>query len=144
MSVFIPTTFPVLNSIPFMALTYSVREWIQCMQVCCQSKTTHSYSPSSSLPHSYTPPIFLPSHHHTSTVYTSPSTLTYFPLPDLQSMTSQVGAVPWPHPSTLANYPSTTRWALNGTNTSTGVAVDTGYVSGDPSPAAFTQLVRHI
>lgn len=131
----------------------SVRDWIQCMQVCVQSKTTHSFSPSAHT-HPYTPPpppILLP--HHTTTTTTlpfySPSSLTYFPLPssDLQAMTSsissQVGTVPWPHPSSLTGYPSRTRWALDGTNNKTSVAVDTGYVSGDPSPAAVSQLVNN-
>ena len=142
---------------------FSVREWIQCMQVCCNSRTTHSVSPPvHSSPHGHThPPPATPMatsyHHHQhhsqvqlSSVSTHSATAASAVM---ASQTGQTGLGNLPAnpttlsyhlaPSTLAYLPLTSDLATQA-HPSSAVAIDTGYVSGEPSPTEHTQMVRKL
>ena len=110
----------------------SVREWIQCMQVCCHSRTTHSVSPPA--------PSVVPA--VASSVTAAPTSLHHHHL----QIHPQVGLGPMANPttfsyhlapSTLAYLPLTSDLAKS----SSGVASDTGYVSGEPSPTEHPHMV---
>lgn len=89
----------------------SVREWIQCMQVCCQSCTTHSSPPTAVI------------------ATTQPPSLSY-----RYNSTLMTGHTHQTHP--LLQYPS--HWTAPDCYapvvTPSSVLVDTGYVSAESSP----------
>lgn len=105
-----------------MVLFCSVREWIGCMQVCCQSRTTHS-SPA-------------------NTTASYPQLLYTLDSAYLTGHTHQ------PHPS-LVQFPS--HWSSSDyyrpvvAPAHSSVLVDTGYVSAESSPISsqHSLLVSH-
>ena len=105
-----------VHVVDLMPTPHSVRNWIQSMQVCCQSRTTHSLSP----PSPYQPP-----HPHSSPstpqvgYHIAPSTFGYFPLPRVALETA-----------VCHDNRSRQPWC----------DADTGYVSADPSPATVISL----
>ncbi len=144
------------------------------MQVCCNSRTTHSVSPpvhSSPHGHAHPPPPAVPMatssyHHHHHHHHQHHSTV-HLPLPPAATQTAattaavassavlaaQGGSLPGPtanpttfsyhlSPSTLAYLPLTSDLATQA-HPSTAVAIDTGYVSGEPSPTEHAQMVNY-
>lgn len=117
----------------------SVREWIQCMQVCCQSRTSYS-----------TPP--LPQHPHlgASTPHLTPILPQPLPMCNYALDTTATAYVQsTPHPHFLHLTPNCyTSMVATPTNSTILVApptssslVDTGYVSAESSPTLHTVWV---
>lgn len=144
-----------------MLSVFSVRDWIQCMQVCCHSRTTHSVSPpihSSFHGHTHPPPATPMAtsyhhQHHSQAHLSSVSTHTGAASAVLAGQTGQTGLGSLPAnpttfsyhlaPSTLAYLPLTSDLATQA-HPSSAVAIDTGYVSGEPSPTEHAQMVRKL
>ena len=145
---------------------FSVREWIQCMQVCCHSRTTHSVSPPvHSSPHGHThPPPATPMatsyhrhQHHSQVHLSSASTHSAAAAAPASAVIAGptgltgLGSLPANPttfsyhlaPSTLAYLPLTSDLATQA-HPSSAVAIDTGYVSGEPSPTEHAQMVRNL
>ena len=146
--------------------SFSVREWIQCMQICCNSRTTHSASPpvhSSTHGHTHPPPPAVPMatassyhhyHQHHSTVHlpTAATQTAAAAATAPSAVLAAQGGLPTANPttfsyhlspSTLAYLPLTSDLATQA-HPSTAVAVDTGYVSGEPSPTEHAQMVSKL
>lgn len=108
--------------------TQSVRDWIQCMQVCCHARTTASFSPTV---HTLTlPPSTVIPQPHPPTLTLPPSTV-----------------LPQPHPPTLAYHlaPSTLAYLPQAPDYrechhQCWSEPDTGYVSADSSPAGHVTV----
>lgn len=132
------------------------------MQVCCHSRTTHSVSPPvHSSPHSHAhPPPATPMatvstyhHHHHHSQLPHPSAVGAAPTAVIAGQTGQTGLGSLPAnpttfsyhlaPSTLAYLPLTSDLATQA-HPSSAVAIDTGYVSGEPSPTEHAQTVRKL
>ncbi len=131
------------------------------MQVCCNSRTTHSVSPPvHSSPHAHThPPLATPMatsyhhHHHHSQVHLPSVSNTAAAAAVTASHTGQtnLGSLPTNPttfsyhlaPSTLAYLPLTSDLTTQAHPSST-MAIDTGYVSGEPSPTEHAQMVRNL
>lgn len=110
---------------------FSVREWIQCMQVCCHSRTTHSISPPAAA--MATPSNILPVHAHSGHTH----------LPCHASLAALANPTTFAYhlaPSTLAYLPVTSDLSSHA-HPSAAVSIDTGYVSGEPSPTEHAQMV---
>lgn len=146
---------------------FSVREWIQCMQICCNSRTTHSASPpvhSSTHGHTHPPPPAVPMatsssyhhyHQHHSTVHLPSPAATQTAVAAATAPSAVLaaqGGLPTANPttfsyhlspSTLAYLPLTSDLTTQA-HPSTAVAVDTGYVSGEPSPTEHAQMVSKL
>lgn len=106
------TVIHMCNIAPFNLCCCSVRRWIECMQVCCSSRTTHSAPPDT------TPTLISPQ----PLLYTLDSTY-------LHSSTHQA------HP--LLSFPS--QWVTPdyyGASSHSSLLVDTGYVSAESSPTS--------
>ena len=134
------------------------------MQVCCHSRTTHSVSPPvHSFPHGHThPPPAMPmatsyhhhQHHsqaHLSSASTHSAAATASAVIAGQTGQTGLGSLPANPttfsyhlaPSTLAYLPLTSDLATQA-HPSSAVAIDTGYVSGEPSPTEHAQMVRKL
>jgi hypothetical protein len=137
------------------------------MQVCCNSRTTHSVSPpvhSSPHGHAHPPPPAVPiatssyhhhHHQHHSTVQLPPAatqTAAAAVAASSAVLAAQGSSLPTANPttfsyhlspSTLAYLPLTSDLATQA-HPSTAVAIDTGYVSGEPSPTEHAQMVRKL
>lgn len=120
----------------------SVREWIQCMQVCCQSRTSYSSPPipggGSHISHLATPSLPRP-----------PPMCNYALETNTPAYISSTHRQPRPHflqfpphcyTSMVATPTSST--LLLATPTSSALLVDTGYVSAESSPTLRTVWVR--
>ena len=128
------------------------------MQVCCQSRTTHSVSPPIHPSPGLHTPAAMPStyhHQHHSQLHTPSASNTQTQqtrLTSLHNPTQQTGLTSLPNPttfsyhlapSTLAYLPLTSDLATQA-HSSSAVAIDTGYVSGEPSPTEHAQMVRKL
>lgn len=117
----------------------SVREWIQCMQVCCQSRT--SYSSQLLPPHqqSTTAAFRLPSFHYpldSAAYLTQPILNVHSPWHTGPSACDYLSSTAVVAPSTLAS-----SLVVAPSSHPSSVLVDTGYVSADSSPTAHAPLV---
>ena len=140
------------------------------MQVCCHSRTTHSVSPpvqSSPHGHTHTPPATPLAtssyrhhnlhHQHHSQVHLPPASTQHSATTTgatatalIAGQTRQTGLASLPAnpttfsyhlaPSTLAYLPLTADLSTQA-HPSSAVTIDTGYVSGEPSPTEHAQMV---
>lgn len=124
------------------------------MQVCCHSRTTHSVSPPvHSSPHGHThPPSATPMaalyNHHSQVHNMTSASNTASVVATGQTGQTGLGSLPANPttfsyhlaPSTLAYLPLTSDLATQA-HPSSAVAIDTGYVSGEPSPTEHAQMV---
>lgn len=122
------------------------------MQVCCHSRTTHSVSPPvshvSPQGHTHQATPMATSYPHHSQVHVPSASSTATAVVASQTRLTGLGSIPANSttfsyslaPSTLTYLPVSSDLTTQAHSSST-VAIDTGYVSGEPSPTEHAQMV---